>query len=114
VPPPPPSESLGKSRVLFLDYHVITKDLGAAARAMADHAGLAPFDWGAVTADAANARFAALYPTFTTSTGWSHGLAPAEFSAAAVPVELEAELNAFLNQDLDALRSLTGLPLAGW
>jgi len=109
-----PRESLDKSRVLFLDYHAITKDLGAAARAIVDHAGLAPFDWSAVTADAANARFAKLYPTFTTSTGWSHALAPPEFSAAVVPAALEAELDAFLNDDVDALRRLTGLALDGW
>jgi len=89
-------EFIERERILFLDYHVVIKDIPAALRQITAHAGLDDqFNWSSVSSQAASARFDALYPSFTRNTGWAQDNVPDIFTKTIIPADLYQQLHAF-------------------
>jgi len=108
-------EHVDRSRFLLLDYAAVAgEDMRLAAQQLAQHAGLAAFDFSRFTDADANARFDASHSRFKQSTAWAADSVPAWFANLTMPADLQARLREFFGEDTEYLRTLTGLALKDW
>jgi len=106
-------QHLPRERVLVIDHKELEDDMPRIMAQVSAFSGLDAFDWSKTTNEMAEAAFDKAYPGFKNNTGWG-GAAVSITKKTNITSEMRASLNAFFHPDVEAIRQLSGLALAGW